>query len=169
MQRLPELQVTPAHLIWTSSTSPTNSDNHSSIRYCVGGGGERAWFILQILLITKVPICSAVKKSSWSCQPLLYHLFNIPLSHCLSISLKSRSKVFSLVNLIYILRFPITLHISLVYDQLLQKADVYVSLLAKRVGQPFSEIQRLNLCKQAEKGSDGMVVFVGSLGLCNLY
>lgn len=140
MQRLPELQATSALLTLTSSASPTNSDTkcHSPIR--CEGRGKKAWFILQILPDNWVPTSSAVKKSSSFSQPVLYHLFNIPLSHCLPISLKLRSKVFSLVNYTYILRFPITLHISLVYDQLLQKAHTYISLLAKKLGQPFTEI-----------------------------
>lgn len=48
-------------------------------------------------------------------------------------------------------RFPTTLHISLVYNQVLQKADTYVSLLAKKLGQPFTEIHADTISASKQK------------------
>lgn len=151
MQRLPELQVTPAHLIWTSSASPANSDSkcHSPVRYCMRGGGTSARFILQILPDNWVPTSSVVKfliLSASAISFIKYTFTTLPFN-----SLKSRSKIFSLVNYIYMPRFPTTLHISLVYNQVLQKADIYVSLLAKKLGQPFTEIHADTISANKQK------------------
>lgn len=59
--------------------------------------------------------------------------------------------MFRLVSYLYILRFSITLNISLVYDQILQKAGMYINLLAKKLGQPFSEIHAYSISGKKQK------------------
>lgn len=87
-------------------------------------------------------------------QPVPHLLFHTLLSYKLSTYLKLKPKMFRLVFYLYNLRFPITLNIRLVHDQMLQKAGTYIHLLAKEPGQPFPEIHAdslsTNVWKKAE-------------------
>lgn len=152
VQRLSELEGIAAHLIARHIVCSFNQywqqvPQSNQVR---GGGGGGRLIILHLQPDNWVPTSGATKKS-YSFPESLCCIIYLPLSHCLSISSKLRHKVFRLVSCLCILRFSITLNISLVYDQILLKAGMYINLLPKKLGQPFSEIHADSISANKQK------------------